>query len=203
MSSIVLPLAYRHSSEVAILHQLALPTRFKGRPGHALLAAYYQTVAEGQGACGFVVEDGCGKVMGFICGVWEPTLLKNRLMRERWHTLLYWGGAAVLTHPAVVLEALGRFQCGSEMRTGFPPGYELRPIVISPAARGKGVASQLVMRLVEDACSRGYSSIHLLVEQRNQAALALYSKCGFEKVTDMNRGGRYYARLNRPLGPTR
>jgi ribosomal protein S18 acetylase RimI-like enzyme len=202
VNSKLLPLAKRHSTAVAGLHQEALPTRFKGRPGRALLTAYYQTVAEGQGACGFVAEDDGGKVIGFICGVWEPILLKDRLIRTRWTALLFWGCAAAVIHPTIALETLGRFRRSADVCTDCPSGYELRPIVLSPAARGKGVASQLVMRLLEDAYSRGYSSIHLLVEPGNEAARALYSKCGFQKATDVQQGGRSYARLERPLGPT-
>jgi len=199
MSEIV-PLAPRHSLAVAALHIRYLTTPFRDAPGRRLLSAYYQTVAQGNGAVGYVAEDH-DRILGFICGVWEPSKLQARLLKTQWPTLVLWVPASALLRPKLVLSFLQRLGGADQKDLGRPiVGYELRPIVVDPAARGTSVASRLVERLERDASSRGFNVMHLFVEIDNQVAQAFYRRMGFEaRSSIIQHNGCPMARYERSL----
>lgn len=51
-----------------------------------------------------------------------------------------------------------------------------------PAARGQGLASQILRALATVAAQRGLERVFLQVEEDNSAALALYARAGFQTV---------------------
>ncbi|MBM7554282.1 GNAT family N-acetyltransferase [Thalassobacillus pellis] len=55
-------------------------------------------------------------------------------------------------------------------------------IAVRQAARGKGVASSLMAKLIDQARQDGYSALSLSVDPDNTAAIQLYTKFGFVKV---------------------
>jgi ribosomal-protein-alanine N-acetyltransferase len=57
---------------------------------------------------------------------------------------------------------------------------ELENIVVSPAIRRRGIASQILNRLIAAARERHLEHIHLEVRESNLAARGLYQKLGFE-----------------------
>lgn len=67
---------------------------------------------------------------------------------------------------------------------------ELHAIGVAPEARGAGVATALLRRVLEDAAARGARAVHLEVRASNEAARRLYARAGFETV-GLRR--RYYA----------
>lgn len=201
MSEIV-PLAARHSLAVTTLHMRYLTTPFRGAPGRRLLSAYYQTVAQGSGAVGYVAEDG-HRVLGYVCGVWAPAVLRTRLLKTQWPALALWGPASALLRPQLAVSFLQRVGGPAQQDVAWPvEGYELRPIVVDPAAQGTGLAARLVERLLLDAYDRGFRRIHLFVEIDNQAAQAFYRKMGFVKTDSLQHNGSAAARYEyyeRPL----
>jgi predicted GNAT family acetyltransferase len=65
------------------------------------------------------------------------------------------------------------------------PGYvELSAICTHPAARGRGLASQLARQLMEAALNRGEMPF-LHVRAENKAAVSLYKCLGFEVRREM------------------
>lgn len=175
----IAPLAPRHSLAVAALHMRYLTTPFRGAPGRRLLSAYYQAVAQGDGAAGYVAEDR-DRILGFICGVWQPAELRARLLKTQWPALALWGPASALLRPQLVFSFLQRLNGLAQEKVVQPvEGYELRPIVVDPAARGAGLAPRLMERLKLDARARGFDCMHLFVEIDNQVAQAFYRKMGF------------------------
>jgi ribosomal protein S18 acetylase RimI-like enzyme len=79
-------------------------------------------------------------------------------------------------------------------------------LIVDPAARGRGLARQLVIAAFNAAASRGAQALSLEVRTDNQAARALYESLGFE-IVDTLPG--YYddgadgLRLARRIGTTR
>ena len=57
---------------------------------------------------------------------------------------------------------------------------ELENVVVSQAARRKGIGSELVEALLREARNRGAARIFLEVRESNSAARTLYEKCGFK-----------------------
>ena len=53
---------------------------------------------------------------------------------------------------------------------------------VDPIARGRGVGSALVAGVERWALGAGVEALHLSVSEGNEAAAALYRRCGFEDV---------------------
>ncbi len=176
-----------------------LRTRFSGAAGQHLLESYYRSVAAGRGAVGYVAEDE-GQVLGYVCGVWAPGEVRAELLKTQWPHLMTWGMISLLMRPQLLAAFARRYRqgdAGEEETT--EDGYELRPIVVSPAARGTGVAVQLVDRLLLDARSRGYDRMYLYTETDNQPTRAFYGKVGFHETGELQRDGASCIRYERIL----
>lgn len=81
--------------------------------------------------------------------------------------------------------------CAGLRRLGDGIG-EIKRVFVSPAARGRGVASALLIALEERARSLGYGTLRLDTDGREPAALALFRSLGYEPIGDYN--GNPYAR---------
>jgi ribosomal protein S18 acetylase RimI-like enzyme len=165
-----------HINEITRMHISYLSTEFKGIPGKRLLQQYYQGVLSKNGAIGYVgLID--GKVSGFVCGVWDFYSLNHWIVTHSLFQLIIWNGLQIISSPKYLSDLLARlFKRNSRFDV---QGYELRPIVVETQDRGTGLAGLLVDRLVEDAKKRGYSKLHLFVENDNLIAQKFYKKKGF------------------------
>lgn len=64
----------------------------------------------------------------------------------------------------------------------FFDGYaEVKRMYTREAARGRGVAKALLGRLEQEACEAGYSMLRLETGTYQDAAIALYERCGFHR----------------------
>ncbi len=59
---------------------------------------------------------------------------------------------------------------------------DITNVAVHPGYRRQGLGKKLLMRLLEEAASRGVGQIYLEVRLSNLAAQALYSACGFSRV---------------------
>jgi [ribosomal protein S18]-alanine N-acetyltransferase len=66
---------------------------------------------------------------------------------------------------------------------------DVQTVAVAPAARGQGLGSRLVSALLAEAVRRGARSVLLEVRADNQAALRLYERHGFERISVRR---RYY-----------
>jgi ribosomal protein S18 acetylase RimI-like enzyme len=174
----IVPLLLHHCPEVAGLHLNHLRTGFRGRPGLRLLQTYYTALVQSAGACGFVAEEE-RTVIGYVCGVWKPTAVRATLLKDDWPSLAFWGMAQMLICPHLAADLVRRLQGAAKGSRSTETGYELRPIVVAPAARGSGIAAQLTNVLLADAARRGFTHVYLFAEEDNATANAFYRKVGF------------------------
>lgn len=191
------PLGGVHCRAAARLHLACLPTPFLGLAGVEILGCVYRCLAEGRGGCGFVAVDG-RRLLGFVCGMWCPQDLHRRLILRYGPQLAFWslaqlavsppgwkGLACSIGHRLAVVQAKG--------------SYELRPLVVAPRARGRGVGSALTARLIEDARQRGLDTVYLHAEADNHPANAFYQRAGFIPTKEIERSGRKYLRYEYDL----
>jgi ribosomal-protein-alanine N-acetyltransferase len=66
---------------------------------------------------------------------------------------------------------------------------DVQTVAVAPAARGRGIGAQLLRALVAEAARRGATSVLLEVRADNAAAIALYLRHGFERISVRR---RYY-----------
>lgn len=72
----------------------------------------------------------------------------------------------------------------------------LEDLFVAPAARGAGLGRALVAGALERARARGCRRIELDVNERNEAALALYESFGFSSTANPHDGRDLYMRLH-------
>ncbi|MFZ3071067.1 MAG: GNAT family N-acetyltransferase [Anaerolineaceae bacterium] len=162
-----------------------------------MLAQYYRGVAIGEGSVGYVgLVD--GKCCGFVCGVWDAGQLQRWLVWNNLFRLIFWGSLQIIVSPSLFLSFLRKLRVkGESIDT---QGYELRPIVVAPEARGSGLSTSLISTLVNDALKRNYASIFLDTEEENIPAQKLYEKVGFRKINTWKRENQIYFRYERLIG---
>jgi len=189
----------RDCPEIAALHMAHLRTPFSNRAGLALLTCNYRAMVSQHGACCYVARAD-DRVVGFVCGVWEPNTFRRTLLRGQWLALSFWGFLYVLTRPKLIKDFLNRFFKPSHTPAGKSDvGYELRPIVVDLTVRGKGVAQRLLDELLQDAARRGFDKIFLYTEDDNLAAQTFYRKTGFVQDGQVARGDAVYLRYEREI----
>jgi len=101
--------------------------------------------------------------------------------------------------PVLISDFLTRFQPPAKSSNQAINGYQLRPIVVVPASRGTGLASELVQTLLRDAARRGYSKIFLYTEAENIPANKFYTKFGFNFVNQESHSKQIYRRYEYKL----
>jgi ribosomal-protein-alanine N-acetyltransferase len=60
---------------------------------------------------------------------------------------------------------------------------DVQTIAVAPAAQGRGVGRRLLTALLAEAARRGCTSVMLEVRADNAAAVALYERFGFERIS--------------------
>lgn len=186
---VIVPLIQQHCQDVAQLHLQFLSTGFQGKFGLRLLQLYYMTVAQETGACGYVAQEN-GLTIGYVCGVWNAAEVRSHLVKNHWPSLVLLGILQVIVSPRILFDLPGRFFSRPDARHMVGHEYELRPIVVTPSARGTRVAAKLVETLVADADSRGFEQLYLYTDVENAAARRFYAKVGFVQAGEVSRSGK-------------
>ena len=76
-------------------------------------------------------------------------------------------------------EAVNNLDCWS---TNLQPGGELSRLAVSPECQGQGLAKEMIKKGLEELKSRGYKSLHFLVNKNNLKACKCYAAFPFNKV---------------------
>jgi GNAT superfamily N-acetyltransferase len=59
---------------------------------------------------------------------------------------------------------------------------ELKRMYVAPAARGRGLARQLLAALEETACRMGYATLRLETGERQPESIRLYEAAGYHRI---------------------
>ncbi len=74
----------------------------------------------------------------------------------------------------------------------------LNDFVIAPEHRRKGYASAALTALAQEAKAQGCSEIRLYVSNDNQAAKALYARCGYRLLRPADAGAYLFREITEP-----
>jgi ribosomal protein S18 acetylase RimI-like enzyme len=140
------------------------------------------------GACGFVARVD-GNLAGYVCGVWDMSIVKANLRRYFLLPLTTASAVHLLFHPTALLTLLLKVSKAGPQESKSTCHYELRPIVVAPRFRGTGLAVSLMKSLLADAEKRGFSKVFLYAEETNGSANAFYRKFGFDCDGTITRNG--------------
>ena len=80
------------------------------------------------------------------------------------------------------------------------PAGEIARLAVHPAYQGRGRARKLVGFIMEELQRRGYRSIHLLVNSRNETALRSYAAFRFDNVGECDMYGQHFLCYEKALG---
>jgi [ribosomal protein S18]-alanine N-acetyltransferase len=72
----------------------------------------------------------------------------------------------------------------------MPPDADVQTIAVRPDRQGAGIASRLLSELIAGVAAGGATHLMLEVRADNAAALALYGRFGFARISERR---RYYA----------
>ena len=198
MMQTILPMKITDCDKVAVLHIQNLRGVYREEAGSKILQCYYSALVQSRGGCGYVAIMN-GELVGYICGVWDWKLIRERLLYQYILKLAAWGLVQILTYPGMILQFRNRAIRGNPAGNENRMGYELRPIVVAPAARRHGIGAQLIHTLVEDARGRNFDRIFLFTEHDNEPAKRLYQNFGFQLVGKEQLNSTYYLRYELPL----
>jgi len=175
----ILPLGLEDCGKVAELHLHHLRTSYRGKSGIKLLECYYAALVQSDGGCGYIANLE-GKLVGYICGVWDGSAIRQRLVKKYFLKLAGWGFIQLLVNPGFVRHTWNKIVHSNAIIHEVITGVELRPIVVAPEARQQGIGTQLIRYLVEDARGRGFDWMFLFTEEDNDPARLMYQNYGFQ-----------------------
>ncbi|MEB3206438.1 MAG: GNAT family N-acetyltransferase [Vampirovibrionales bacterium] len=124
-------------------------------------------------------EFGCTGV-GFSAKDPEMSNLAAAYQQEKWG---YWVAVETPDHQAPqVLGGVGIYPLkGAERHCGIA---EFHKFYLSPMARGKGVGKSLFQAALSGAKAMGYHTLYLETHPAMTAAIAMYEKLGFKRLTE-------------------
>jgi ribosomal protein S18 acetylase RimI-like enzyme len=181
---------------LAALHSATMPTLLADL-GQPFVLRYYQLAQTdpaviGLCALGDLIPNSQFPIpsLGYILGSPDPSALNARLRQP----LTWFAGQMfrlAFTRPGVLLQLVQSVLTASPANALRPGQIELTYIGVAPEARGKGLGQSLLTAFIEAARAAGYTSVALSVETDNPAALALYTKFGFQ-ITQTFTEGHYH-----------
>ena len=195
----VIPAELRHLQEMVACHLAIFPGHFTSELGAGYLQRSHRYYMQQPGGiCLVCVDDRTGRVGGFVKGGrpelrsefsrWYMWRFIGRiswrffLSREVRRRLGYHLGEAArkLLRKLHLMPAKTRYPAPPE----DPPGTwsMLISIGVHPDFRGRGMGRALMEAFRAESAARGFKTMRLGVRNDNEAAIALYRKCGWEVV---------------------
>lgn len=197
MTNSIIPLSALPASllpALADLHTATMPTLLADL-GQPFVLRYYQLAQKDSSVIAFCAVNDAPRtphsaLLGYALGSPNPSALNAQLRQP-----LTWFASQMLrlafTRPIVLWQLAQSVFSASDENTLTPGQIELTYIGVAPEARGQGLGKTLLTTFVDAARSAGYKSVVLSVETDNLAAIALYTKFGFE-ITKTFSEGRYH-----------
>ena len=198
LSVVICPAEKEHLDGIVSCHMAAFPGQFTTLMGRRFLRmSYGYYIDHPEGICFVALDRNSGRLVGLVKGG-KPEL-RSCFTRRRVPLFL----GAILFR--AITTSYFRRRLGHHFRQAFrkvarklgmmkspkahlppedPPGTwcSLLSICTHPDARGRGVGKALMEAFRADSQRRGYKTMRLSVRNDNDAAIALYEKCGWQAV---------------------
>nr|WP_121371899.1 ribosomal protein S18-alanine N-acetyltransferase [Frondihabitans australicus] len=113
----------------------------------------------------------------FVSDAWSPETMAGELANSTAYYLVAVDDAGLVIAYAGMLAPVGS------------PDSDIQTIAVAPAARRRGIARDLMVRLLAEAVDRGARETFLEVRVDNPGAQTLYEQLGFEGIATRP---RYY-----------
>jgi ribosomal-protein-alanine N-acetyltransferase len=107
---------------------------------------------------------------------------------DRWSVEQFWSELAQPTRSYVVVTESNRI-IGYAGLFVVAPQSDVQTIAVRSDSQGKGVGAALLAALLDEAARRGAAEILLEVRSDNEAAVSMYTRHGFERIS--HRRGYY------------
>jgi ribosomal protein S18 acetylase RimI-like enzyme len=173
-------------THLASLHQSVMHTLLS-ELGQPVVLHYYQVCQRDAAVIGLCAVSSSGEILAWTVGSPYPDELNVRLRRP-----ISWFVGRMLrlafTRPAILGQLAVSVLSSSGQMDSEPGALELTYIGVAPAARGQGLGKALLAAFVDAARAAGYRSVTLSVETDNPAAVALYTKAGFQITKTFSEG---------------
>lgn len=195
---IVSRLEKKHAAQTARLHIEGISGGFISSLGLDFVTALYEAMAESKSSFGLVACEG-EEVVGYVAFTENINSLYKSIVLKKGFRFAFLLGSRLFSWTRLkrIWETL---VYPSRIQADDLPPAELLSIAVSPQARGKGIASQLIEAGIAECRTRGIDRVKVLVGAELAAANRLYVKCGFEKAGElMNHGALsniYLRRIN-------
>ena len=163
----------------AVLHAGQIDEGFLSSLGPGFLARLYRRVALSDDSFLLIAEIS-GKQVGFLAGALDVgALYKRFLVRDGVMAGLAAAPRLIRTWPRAIETLRHGSGAKTEVRTA-----ELLAVAVDPGSRGLGTGSMLVKGFIDESCRRGAKAADVVVGQENSAAIGVYSRAGFEPVSE-------------------
>jgi glycosyltransferase involved in cell wall biosynthesis/GNAT superfamily N-acetyltransferase len=182
------PLTRQQIAMIARMHRDGVGEGFLSTLGEPALRLLYRHVAASRHCKVFVALAPNGETVGYIAGCRDTSALFREFALRRWPA-----AARVLLprllSPARIRRAAETLRYPSSAPAGLPKA-ELVNVVVQPAWRGRGVAEQLLAKLMEWFAEQGETAVKAVSGDQLTRAHRFYEKSGarLEGHTCVHRG---------------
>jgi GNAT superfamily N-acetyltransferase len=170
------PLDRRQIAAVARMHRDGVSEGFLSTLGEPALRLLYRHVATSRHCKVFLALAPGGETIGYIAGCRDTSALFREFALRRWPS-----AARVLLprllSPARIRRAAETLRYPSSAPAGLPKA-ELINVVIQPAWRGRGIAEQLLAKLMDWFAEQGETAVKAVSGDQLTGAHRFYEKSG-------------------------
>lgn len=180
-------LELKHAGQIAKLHVSGISTGFISSLGIDFVTSLYEAIAQSNDSFGFVAEEN-QKILGFVAFTPNLTRLYKSVILKKGLRFVFLLAGKLFTFGTIkkVFETLFY---PSRIKKMDLPCAELLSIVVAPEGRGKGLATQLVEKGLQECPKRRIDKVNVLVGADNEPANKLYLKCGFKLAGQIDNHG--------------
>jgi len=194
----------KHLDKIAQCHIKAFPGEFMTLIGKRFIKAFYRFYITDRDGIVFVAVRSSGEIVGLVAGgkpelrrqfsvkrvpLYSPAIIfsaiKNEYARKRLWQHFCTAAKKVLTKLKLATDNIV-----TEEPAPDPLGTwsSLLSICAEPQWRSRGIGKALMEAFRSESEARGYKTMRLSVHLDNDAAIALYKKCGWQVILETERG---------------
>jgi GNAT superfamily N-acetyltransferase len=183
------PLTRQQIATVARMHREGVSEGFLSTLGEPALRLFYRHVATSRHCKVFVASAPTGETVGYIAGCRDTSALFREFALRRWPAAA-WVVLPRLLRPSRVRRVIETLRYPSAAAPAELPRAEVLNVVVDPAWRGRGIAEQLLARLMDWLAEQGETQVKAVSGDQLTHAHRFYERSGarFEGRTSVHKG---------------